>query len=290
MSSGHQEDAGSAGRRPGGSIIVPAHNEAAVIGRTLSALAPLADSGIDLVVVANGCTDATVETARETAPWATVVDSPIPSKPLAIRRGEELTDKLPRLFVDADVVLTATAARSTLAALHEGAVAARPPIRYDTEGASWPVRRYFRARRVMPSVHRHAWGAGVYGLSLEARSRFEEFPDVVGDDLWVDRLLAEGELVVVDTDPVIVTTPRTSTDLIKVLRRGQVTKAEPGAPDPRASQVSTRETARDLRAVVKGPSGAIDALVYTAFALAVRLQSRRPTSRWERDESSRTAA
>lgn len=274
--------------RLSGSIIVPAHNEASVIRRTLRPLAGLVDDGIELIVVANGCSDATAHEASAAAPGATVIETSIPSKTHAIRLGELAATAMPRLYVDADVVLTPLAAKETLSALAAGAIAARPPLVYDSEAATWPVQCYYRARRAMPSLYKHAWGAGVYGLSRSARSRFDEFPDVVGDDLWVDSLLRPGELVVVPTDPVVVSTPRDSSNLLGILRRGMRSKDSMTAMKQNVAGTE-RSTARDLLAVARsGPHGVVDAAVYAGFAVAARLTDRRSQHRWERDVSSRT--
>lgn len=271
-----------------GSIIIPAHNEAAVIGRCLRHIQEgLGQQEVHVVVVANGCSDATAAAARAAAPSARVLEIAQASKPEAIRVGERASALMPRLYVDADVQLSGTAALATLRALSAGAVAARPPIQYDSAGATWPVRSYYRARSLMPSLHSHAWGAGVYGLSDAGRQRFDEFPDVVGDDLLVDLLLAPGELAIVDADPVVVTTPRDSRRLLRILRRAQKAKREDlgGVALPEETEASTM---RDLRLVVLSrPLGIGDALVFAAFAIAARISSRRPTTHWERDDSSR---
>ena len=47
------------------SVVIAAHNEAAVLGRCLRGLLADAEPGeFDVVVVPNGCTDATAEKAR----------------------------------------------------------------------------------------------------------------------------------------------------------------------------------------------------------------------------------
>ena len=47
------------------SVVIPAHNEASIIDRTLSTLLENAESGeFDVVVVCNGCSDQTAEKAR----------------------------------------------------------------------------------------------------------------------------------------------------------------------------------------------------------------------------------
>ena len=54
----------SAPPRPSLAVLIPAHNEQAVLGATLQSLAPQLKSGDRLVVVADNCTDATAEVAR----------------------------------------------------------------------------------------------------------------------------------------------------------------------------------------------------------------------------------
>ena len=271
-----------------GAILIPAHNEGAVIGRCLDALLDGLDPrDVDLVVSCNGCTDDTAAVARQHAPSATVLEIGEASKAAALRAAEEQTSIFPRLYVDADVIVRGSAAMSVLRALNNGAVAARPPFVYNSTRSSAPVRAYFRARIRIPSLNEHAWGAGVYGLSATARSRFLTFPDVVADDLLVDRILRPGELEVVDTDPVVVSTPRDATSLLRVLRRAQRGKAE--APPPGGSSGAADSLkAQVLRLAVTGPRAAGDAAAFAVLSLAARVSKRVNTAAaWERDDSSR---
>jgi glycosyltransferase involved in cell wall biosynthesis len=272
---------------PVGSIIIPAHNESAVITRCLHLLLEDLGDGVRVVVVANGCSDATADVARAVGRGVVVIEIQEASKPLALRAGETAAPQMPRIYLDADVQLRGRSARATLDALRDGAVAARPPAAYDTDGATWPVRSYYRARSVMPSLHRHVWGAGVYGLSAVARSRFDAFPQVVGDDLFVDRYLEPGELRVVDTEPVVVTTPRDSARLLRILRRAQKAKGEEsGGSMPVESTAQT--TLQDMRSVfLSQPRRRGDLLVYGLFALTARFTQQFAKVDWERDDSSR---
>jgi glycosyltransferase involved in cell wall biosynthesis len=281
-----------AARPPLGSVVMPAHDESAVIRRGLDALfAGVAPGELDVVVVCNGCGDDTAAVARSSGHPVRLVELEAASKPAALRRGDELALAFPRIYVDADVVLHGSAARAVLECLRAGAVAARPPIRYDSSASSAPVRSYYRARACVPALHGSLWGAGVYGLSEAGRSRFDAFPDVVADDLWVDRQFAPGEIQIVDCPPVEVAVPRCARDLVRVLRRTYRGKAEAAGVDPHdRARETTLSTLRQLRRLAAaGPSAAADAATYAAFALGARLTLAGPTApaHWERDDSSR---
>ena len=69
------------------SVVVPAHNEAAVIGRMLDALAPIVMNGTaEVVVVANGCRDETAEIASRDG--ITVIEIARGHKPSALNAGD----------------------------------------------------------------------------------------------------------------------------------------------------------------------------------------------------------
>ena len=284
-----------------GSVVIPAHDEAAVIHRTLDALFTGIEPGeLDVVVVCNGCADDTARIARAFGPPVRVRELELASKPAALRCGDAEARAFPRLYLDADVVLPGSAARLVLERLRAGALAARPPVLYEVSGASAPVRSYYRARSRVPAVLESLWGAGVYGLSATGRSRFAAFPDVVADDLWVDRLFTDEEVEIVESAPAIVSVPRRSRDLVRVLARAYRGKRErASAPDLRDRAPQTvMSTLRDLgRVGLVGPAAALDAATYAAFATGARLALTLPQwngrpvpgQRWERDDSSRTA-
>ena len=279
-------------REPLGSLIIPAHNESAGIGRCLDALfAGVAPGELDVVVVCNGCSDDTAARARSSGHPVRVLELAAASKPAALSAGEEAVPTLPRIYLDADVVLHGSAARAVLERLRAGALAARPPIRYDTVDASATVRSYYRARSRVPALLGSLWGAGVYGLSGAGRSRFGAFPDIVADDLWVDRHFAQDEIEIVDCAPVLVSVPRRARDLVTVLRRAYRGKAETAGVDPHdRARVTTGSTLRELRVLAAdGLAPALDVATYVAFAAGARLALAAPRAevRWERDESSR---
>jgi glycosyltransferase involved in cell wall biosynthesis len=273
-----------------GSVAIPAHNEAAVIRRCLDALlADFAPGELEVVVSCNGCTDGTADLVRSCAPAVRVIELARASKTAALRAADEILTAFPRLYLDADIVLPSASAALVLECLRDGtALAARPPIRYDVTGAAPLVRSYYRARSRVPAVMNSLWGAGLYGLSAAGRGRFGPFPDVIADDLFVDQNFCRSEIAIVGSAPVVVTVPRQSADLIRILRRAYSGNAENRAL-PEGAQSTAASTVRGLAAAASaGPGKALDAAAYLCLAAIARmsLAVARP-ARWSRDESSR---
>lgn len=270
-----------------GSIVIPAWNEAAVIRRTLDQLFDGLGPDVDVIVACNGCTDATAEIARTSGHPLEVIDLPEPGKPAALRAAERATAAMPRLYVDADVELPGVTARQVLTELAAGAIAARPPSKLDVTGATWPVRSFAKVRAALPSVGAELYGAGVFGLSRTARERFDEFPDLVADDLYAARIVSGDEVRIVDSAPVVVRLPRDVGSLVATLARVQRGNRELRRHVPEI-QGSTGTTTRELVRACRDVHLLPHVLVYCAIVVAGRVRSRRPAPRWERDDSTRS--
>jgi GT2 family glycosyltransferase len=274
-----------------GAVIIPAYNEAAVIKRTLVPLSQAAVDGlIEVIVVCNGCTDLTADIAR-TVPGVRVVELEQGSKPAALNAGDAAASLWPRLYLDADIQISAIAVLAVLDRLTEGDVlVARPEFRYDFDGASPLVRSYYLARQRVPQHKRAMWGAGVYGLTRNGHMRFNRFPSCTGDDLYVDAQFSADEKSVVATQPAVVKTPSNTKSLLAIMRRGNRGGRELLANEV-GSRAPIRKTGRDTALAVirsiRGPRTAVDAAVYLAMAVAARRSATRPQF-WERDESSRS--
>jgi hypothetical protein len=292
------------------SVVVPAHNEAAVIGRLLAGLLRDARPGeFDVVVVANGCTDDTAGVAAGFGPDVTVVSTPVPSKFAALRLGDERARGFPRLYVDADVELGTEDARALAGALSEPGVLAVAPERdlaLDRRPPS--VRWYYQFWERLPVVRAGLFGRGVIGVNAEGKRRLGQVPDVLGDDLAASVAFEQGQRRVVRRARVRVHTPRTRADLVRRRIRSLTATAQlaerteaaaAGLPGPqgeasRAGLAAARTTRADLLTVVR--SDPRMALRLPAF-LGITLLSRRGARRrirsgdyttWLRDESSRT--
>ncbi|WP_267276975.1 WecB/TagA/CpsF family glycosyltransferase [Arthrobacter sp. CDRTa11] len=267
---------------PAGAVIIPAHNEAAVIGRTLECLAPfLGLKDLEVVVACNGCTDETAAVASS-FPGVKVLSIPEASKVAALNAADNVATRWPRLYLDADIDIPESAISTLFECLDgDGLLAARPTSRYVTDGASFTVRCYYRARQRIPSTQEGLWGAGSYALTEEGHRRLGTFPEVTADDFYVDGLFKEGEKRVIPTEPVRVRTPQTGRSLLATLRRVYRGNTQLDRRGTRSA------TASELLRSVHGPVSAFDACVYAAYAGLGRVRPRTQTL-WERDESSRS--
>ncbi|WP_426226805.1 glycosyltransferase [Pseudarthrobacter sp. DSP2-3-2b1] len=275
---------------PAGAVIIPAHNEEGVIARTLDGLLPLLSSpGVDVIVVCNGCTDGTAQVAGRYA-GVTVLETPVGSKPAAMNLGDAATDRWPRLYLDADIEVEASAVEAVFRELSRpGApLASRPSSIVHASGATFPVRSYYRARARIPEQTTRLWGAGMYAVSEAGHARFAAFPNVTADDSWFDGLFAEEEKTIVETVPARVHAPRTTAALLQILsrhRRGHVELATTNA--------KSQGRARALLGTIRGLPSGLDAFCYAAMAAAARIRSRAAagvgTQQWETDSSTRAS-
>jgi glycosyltransferase involved in cell wall biosynthesis len=114
------------------SFVIPAHNEAALIGRTLSALhssGQAAREPYEVVAVDDASTDGTGTIAREHGARVVVVNF----RRIAATRNAGAREAVGELlfFVDADTVVPARALRAAVRSLRDGAVGGGAAVRFD---------------------------------------------------------------------------------------------------------------------------------------------------------------
>ncbi|MFC6878513.1 MULTISPECIES: glycosyltransferase [Actinomadura] len=272
------------------SIVVPAHDEARVIGRLLDGLLDGARPGeFEIVVVPNGCTDATAEVAARYP--VRVVETAAASKAAALRAGDAAATRFPRLYVDADVQLGADGARALARALDEpGVLAVAPERDLELAGRPWAVRAYYRVWTRLPEVRRGLFGRGVVGVGAEGHRRLRALPPVIADDLAASQAFAPAERRVVASARVTVHPPRTWGDLLRRRVRAVRGTGELEASDAAQAAGSARTGTRDLLAMARRDPRLVPSLaVFAAVAVIARRRARTAgTGQWERDESSRT--
>jgi hypothetical protein len=280
------------------SIIVPAHNEAAVIQRCLAALTAGAAPGeFEVIVVPNACSDETAAVARAFAGYpVSVIETGTPGKANALNLGDAAATRFPRLYVDADVILTAEAVRAISRRLERGDVqAAAPRIRLDLSRCSWAVRAFYAVDRQLPSHRVGIGGSGVYALSAAGRGRFDRFPHVTADDAFVRRQFAPHERASVDEAESVVTPPRTLGGIAAIKTRSHFGNYEMNHQFPGLTRHVGPGNRRALLAMIARPALWAQLAVYAYVKSVARVRSYwrfrfGNHGLWERDDTSRQPA
>lgn len=270
-------------------VIVPANNEEAYLANCLSALmaSEPADARVQVLVVANACTDGTVEVARSfessfnSIGWSLqVVDLAQAGKLNALIIGDGLANGELRLYLDADVLVSPHLVRSLVEAL-----TATSSPRYASGSprvspARSPVTRaYARFWQKLPFARSEAPGFGAFAVNAAGRARWDRFPAIISDDTYVRLLFAPHERIGVSATyqwPMVEGFWR----LVKVRRRQDEGVKEIARKWPellRNEGKAELGVARLLEMAFKDPLGFV---IYAAVALAVR--SGRASSQWTR--------
>lgn len=259
-------------------IIIPAANEEAQIGPCLAALAACAEPGVavEVIVVANGCSDRTAEVARSAGNaisargWRMqVIELAEPGKPGALNAGDAATDAQMRLYLDADVTLSP----SFLAALapvlaRPGAAFASGRVRITGRGRA--ARAYARLWARVPFMTQGVPGCGAFAVNAAGRARWDDWPAIISDDTFARLQFRPEERHMIPAPydwPVAEGFPA----LVRVRRRQDRGVAEIEARYPEL--LRNRDKARlgvagALRLALGDPAGFA---AYTGVALAVRL-------------------
>lgn len=271
-------------------VLVPAHNEAAVIARTLAPLCPAVDAGVlHVIVIANACQDNTADAARKACPRAVVVETPVAGKTHALNLGQSAAAaNLPILCLDADLVVTEAAVLALILGLETGTKAAVGLMQVDASKASPMVQAFQRAWALNPYFANGKFG-GIFGLSPEAVAQVFPLPDLTGDDEFIRRSFAPEDVAFVPTCTFVAQSPRTLSSLIATRRRAlrgarQVQRL--GLNNPSRSSALTM-----LRASLRSPQQLADLAVFFVVAAAARftlaIEGKSRVAVWERDLTTR---
>lgn len=277
------------------SVIIAAHNEEAVIADCLNALlGQQTAEPVEIIVSANGCTDRTV--ARATRPGVIVIDRPEPGKAAALNAAEAVATSYPRIYLDADIVVPPGGLAAVLStfSLVPAPLAVVPNRRLDIARRPWPVRAYFTINERLPAFRKGLFGRGMIALSRAGRLRFDRFPAMVADDLFLDSQFTDAEKAVAAGVEVVVEAPFTTADLLRRLERVRRGNADMRAASTRGElQLTVRAADRWawLRDVVLRDLRLLPAaLPYVGLTVVAALRARRPARpgrEWGRDESTR---
>ena len=270
-------------------IIVPANNEEDYLAGCLQSVmaSEPGKSPVDILVVANACTDRTAEVARTFEASAThmgwdlqVVDLPQPGKLNALNVGDEMARGDLRLYLDADVRVSPPLVRQLIDALSATAEAryasGRPQV---TPAHSAVTRAYARFWQMLPFVRSEAPGFGVFAVNAAGRERWGRFPAIISDDTYVRLQFAPHERVgvaatyewpMVEGFGRLVKVRRRQDEGVKeIVRKWPALLSNEGKSAPRISEL--------IGMALREPFGF---MVYATVTLAVR--SRKGTSQWTR--------
>ena len=174
------------------SVIIPANNEAAVIGRCLTALfGSTGTRAVQVIVAANGCTDQTVAIALQFVAQAKargwdmqVLDLPDGGKPGALNAADAVAMHPARAYLDADVTASPGLLAQTITALNNPA-ATYVSGQVRITGRSHISRAYAAIWARVPFMRQGVPGCGFFAVNGAGRARWAEFPPIISDDTFV---------------------------------------------------------------------------------------------------------
>ncbi len=270
------------------SIIIPASNEAALVGRCLGAL--LASVGLEhaeVIVVANGCRDDTAGIARSFAGTArkkgwrlVVLELAEGGKMGALNAGDAAASHPMRAYLDADVEVSAELMRLVAAALDRPDPAYASGEVVITPAKSWISRAYGRIYAQVPFMTHGVPGCGLFAVNGAGRARWGAFPGIISDDTFVRLNFTPTERIGVPA-PYLWPLVEGLGNLLKVRRRQDAGVAEIARTFPELLKNDDKPRfgfSRALGLALRDPLGFA---VYAGVGLAARL-GRSRGSGWSR--------
>lgn len=271
------------------SILIPAHDEAGYIGACLDALLASDTAGrVQVVVIANGCSDDTADRARarvnaaQARGWEMVViEEPRGGKLNALNRGEAVAVHGNLAYLDADVIVSPPLVATLGQALARGTpcyASGRPVL---APAHSRLARAYGRFWMRLPFAKQPAPGFGLFAVNAAGRTRWGAWPDIISDDTFVRLQFSAAERVEVTAGydwPLI----EGFANLVRVRRRQdagveEIARLYPGLL---ANDATPRLSPWALAGLIlRDPVGFA---AYAAVTLAVKTPFARSGTRWAR--------
>lgn len=276
------------------SIIIPAHNEGAVIAHCLEQLIHASEVlDPEIIVVCNGCNDNTADIVRSFGDVVRCIETTVASKSNALNLGDNSASYFPRFYLDADIRFSLGDISKVVAAMDRSNVlAAAPKMQMNLSGSSWAVRSYYDVWSNLPYCRKGMIGAGVYALSEEGRKHFSDFPDIIADDRFIRALFKEDQRMGVSDTVSVVSAPVSLRGLIKIKTRSRLGGYEFESRFPDLLNNESKAYDKAIIELIGKVSMWPKAFVYLGINLFTRIRARQQSktigfSHWERDDSSR---
>jgi hypothetical protein len=243
-------------------------------------------------------------------------ETPIPSKAHALNLGDNEAHFFPRLYIDADIVVSRDAILRTADVLRRGAhcpedsrragcddcgscagpiLAAAPRVRIRLEHSSWAVRAFYNIWARLPYCTDGMTGSGFYGLSEEGRRRFRAFPPIISDDGYVRLLFPPQQRAAVGCVSFELSAPRDLASLVRVKTRSQFDNRQLRHSFPELQVNDRRDYRPFVKQVITHPRlwpmlGVYCLVLGVARVRSVLRWHWGQHGVWDRDESSRASS
>ena len=263
------------------SVIIAANNEEGYIGACLDALLgqDMAAGPLDVVVVANACTDRTAQIVESHVSsfaargWhLRCLHRPQPGKVGALNAGDAAAEGALRAYLDADVICSPALFGQLRAALADP----RPLYATGTlrvmPARSRITRLYARFWQQLPFVKSGGVGAGLFAVNAAGRRRWDAFPDIISDDTFVRLQFAPAERIEV---PAVYDWPMIEgwRGLVKVRRRQDAGVREIHANYPDIVSNEAKARLGPLGVLTLAVRHPVSFAVYAVIQLAVKTRS-----------------
>lgn len=273
----------------GVSVLIPAHDEADWLPVCLDALClsePVAGP-VEVIVIANGCSDNTAELARRAAPafdargWTLrVLELAQGGKLGAWNAGEAAAREEVLVYLDADVLVSPPLLAQLADALAEGAPRYASGVPHVTTSGNWVTRHYTRFWQTTGFMTHGVPGFGIFAMNRSGRARWSEWPDIISDDTFARLSFRPQERIAV---PATYAWPMIEgfAPLVRVRRRQDVGVAEVEQlfPDLMCNDDAHDQMRPFWRRALADPLGA---LVFIAVRATIHAPVFRSANRWVR--------
>jgi len=277
-------------------VIIPAHDEEVALRRCLAGLAAQSYGGpVEVIVVANGCEDATADVALEFRALLPpnfalkVIELPVAAKWQALNAADEAAESAARVYLDADIVLSPNALAGLLGVLaEEGPRLVQPEVVVARSPSTYPVRAFVRVWSALPYVRGQVLGLGCYAVNGRGRELWDAFPPLGADDTFVRFRFDDADKRVVPGATMTPSFPATLHELILVRARWCRLSREVRRTEPFLPPSERRRWLAAAGFVSARPSSWLDGLFFTGIWACAVCVSRLPTPQgdWARARTS----
>lgn len=271
------------------SVLIPAHNEQTYLPACLDAL--LASNAVadklDVIVIANGCNDGTVDIAlgyanriKDKGWHFTVLDLPQADKTQAWNAGEAAAQGQILIYLDADVLISSQLIAQLIDILSTDQPRFASGLPNVTSGNDWITSNYTRFWHTTPFMVHGTPGFGIFAMNRAGRARWGEWPDIISDDTFARLNFAPNERFSVKAAydwPMV----EGLATLVRVRRRQDIGVAEVEKlfPELLANDDIHDQTRPILNRTIFDPAGAA---AFGFVRLCIRLPVFRSRERWAR--------